>query len=110
LRLQQNPQSGGLSVFLVALSVGCRIRRNLIEPLRPEGPEEIRLVRNLSDLYIQVSDRAHGTHGFTEWLGAYHGKTLQPPQCTSYYPEPTFVAWHVREVFQGEARYSRNVT
>jgi hypothetical protein len=26
------------------------------------------------DLRIQVSDRAHGTHGFAEWLGAYHGK------------------------------------
>jgi len=23
----------------------------------------------------------------------------------SYYPEPTFVAWHIREVFQGEVRY-----
>ena len=57
------------------------------------------------DLRIQVSDRAHGTHGFDEWLGAYHGKALRPPQRPSYYPEPVFVAWHVREVFQGEARY-----
>jgi len=24
-------------------------------------------------------------------------------------PEPTFVPWHVREVFQREARYSRNL-
>jgi len=23
----------------------------------------------------------------------------------SYCPEPAFVIWHVREVFQGEARY-----
>jgi len=28
-----------------------------------------------------------------------------PPQRPSYYPEPVFAAWHVREVFQGEARY-----
>ncbi|MBC8418365.1 MAG: HNH endonuclease [Desulfobacterales bacterium] len=57
------------------------------------------------DLYIQVSDRAHGTHGFTEWLAAYHKKSLRPPQRPAYYPEPSFVAWHVREVFQGKARY-----
>jgi len=56
-------------------------------------------------LHIQLSDQAHGTHGFAEWLGAYHGKPLRPPQRPSYHPEPTFVAWHVREVFQGEARY-----
>jgi hypothetical protein len=49
-------------------------------------------------------DRANSTYGFSEWLGAYHRKTLRPPQRPSYYPEPTFVAWHVREVFQGEAR------
>ena len=59
------------------------------------------------DLRIQVSDRAHGTHGFDEWLGPYHGKALRPPQRPSYYPQPTFVAWHVREVFQGEARCGR---
>lgn len=57
------------------------------------------------DLRIQISDRAHGTHGFTEWLAAYHGKRLRPPQRPSYYPGATFVAWHVREVFQGEQRY-----
>ncbi|MFO7600930.1 MAG: hypothetical protein R6X27_14145 [Candidatus Desulfacyla sp.] len=57
------------------------------------------------DLHIQVSDRAHGTHGFNEWLGGFHGKTLAPPQRPTYYPEPIFVARYVREVFQGEARY-----
>jgi putative restriction endonuclease len=57
------------------------------------------------DLHIQVSDRAHGSNGFNEWLAAYHGKSLRPPQRSTYYPEPSFVAWHVREVFQGESRY-----
>ena len=57
-------------------------------------------------LRIQVSDRAHGTHGFNEWLSAYHGKSLKPPQRPSFYPEPAFVQWHVKEVFQGEARYA----
>jgi len=54
---------------------------------------------------IQVSDRAHGTQGFKEWLGAFHGKSLLAPQRPDFYPEPRFTAWHVREVFQGEVRY-----
>ncbi|MCD6294260.1 MAG: HNH endonuclease, partial [Deltaproteobacteria bacterium] len=56
------------------------------------------------ELLIQVSDRAHGTHGFNEWLSAYHGKPLKPPQHPNFYPEPAFVQWHVREVFQGKSR------
>ncbi len=59
------------------------------------------------DLHIQVSDRAHGTQGFNEWLSAYHGKSLRQPQRPNFYPEPEFVQWHVREVFQGEARYQK---
>ena len=58
-------------------------------------------------LHIQVSDRAHGTHGFREWLSEFHGKSVRPPQRPAYYPEPEFVEWHVREVFQGEARYQK---
>ena len=56
------------------------------------------------ELQIQVSDRAHGTHGFTEWLADFHGKSVRPPQRPAYYPEPEFVEWHVKEVFQGECR------
>lgn len=58
-----------------------------------------------STLRIEVSDKAHGTYGFKEWLSAYHGKSLRPPQRPIYYPEPEFVEWHVREVFQGGSRY-----
>jgi len=58
------------------------------------------------ELRIQVSDRAHGTHGFNEWLSAYHGKSLTLPQHPNFYPEPGFVQWHVKEVFQGGARYA----
>jgi putative restriction endonuclease len=54
---------------------------------------------------IQVSDRAYGTQGFREWLTAFHGKPLRAPQRPDFYPKPRFVQWHVREVFQGEARY-----
>ena len=56
------------------------------------------------ELRIEVSDRAHGTHGFDEWLYAFHGKSLSPPQRPNFYPEPEFVQWHVREVFQGVSR------
>ena len=53
---------------------------------------------------ILVSDDAHGTQGFKEWLQRYHGKTILLPQRQSYYPEIQFIGWHVREVFQGNYR------
>ena len=56
------------------------------------------------DLRIHVSDRAHGTNGFKEWLMAFHGKVLNIPQRTTYYPKLKYVSWHVREVFQGARR------
>jgi putative restriction endonuclease len=60
----------------------------------------------LSDnMKIIVSDRTHGTSGFDEWLTRYHGKVITPPQRPDYYPNPQFVSWHVREVFQGYGRY-----
>lgn len=54
--------------------------------------------------HILVSDDAHGTKGFKEWLQRYHGKTMLLPQRQSYYPEAQFIGWHVREVFQGNYR------
>jgi putative restriction endonuclease len=60
------------------------------------------------DMTIKVSDQAHGTKGFSEWLMAYHGKTLNPPQRPSYYPKPQFINWHFKEVFQGYERYQEN--
>ncbi|WP_459925455.1 phosphorothioated DNA-binding restriction endonuclease [Desulfatiferula olefinivorans] len=60
----------------------------------------------LSDtMKIIVSDRAHGSSGFDEWLMAYHGKELRRPQRPSFFPEPHFVTWHVNEVFQGYGRH-----
>jgi putative restriction endonuclease len=54
---------------------------------------------------IQVSERAYGSTGFQEWLMAFHGKQMRPPQRASYYPEAQFTGWHLREVFQGPSRY-----
>lgn len=58
-----------------------------------------------SDMRMKVSEIAYGTQGFNEWLMAYHGKEVRRPQRPAYYPEPTFVNWHVKEVFRGFARH-----
>jgi len=38
------------------------------------------------DSPMEISDRGHGTHGFTEWLAAYHGKFIEAPQRPAHYP------------------------
>ncbi len=59
----------------------------------------------LSDqLEIMVSDEAHGSVGFDEWLMRFHGEKINFPQRQSYYPASEFIGWHVREVFQGDYR------
>ena len=57
-----------------------------------------------NELEILVSDDAHGTAGFDEWLMRFHGEKLNFPQRQTYYPSEDFTRWHVREVFQGEYR------
>jgi putative restriction endonuclease len=54
---------------------------------------------------VLVSDRAHGTAGFEEWLMVHHGRPLRDPQRPDWRPEPGHLAWHGREVFKGEARH-----
>lgn len=53
---------------------------------------------------VLVSDEAHGTKGFKEWLKKYHGKKILLPQRRSHYPGSDFIHWHVKEVFQGDYR------
>ena len=55
-------------------------------------------------LEILVSDDAHGSVGFQEWLMRFHGKKINFPQRQSYYPHGNFIGWHFREVFQGDYR------
>jgi putative restriction endonuclease len=57
------------------------------------------------DMRMKVSDIANGTVGLNEWLLSFHGQEIRPPQRPSFYPESSFVQWHVREVFKGYARY-----
>ena len=58
------------------------------------------------DMGMQVSEIAHGTSGFNEWLLAFHGQPIRPPQRPTYFPQSAFVEWHVREVFKGYSRFS----
>lgn len=55
-------------------------------------------------LEILVSDDAHGSVGFQEWLIRFHGQQINFPQRRSYYPHESFIGWHVREVFKGDYR------
>ncbi|MDW7730389.1 MAG: HNH endonuclease [Bacillota bacterium] len=57
-------------------------------------------------LVFQVAENAHGTHGMDEWLMRYHGQEIRKPQRPNYYPQDSFINWHMREVFRGPARYT----
>lgn len=48
-----------------------------------------------------VSQDAHGTHGFDEWLMRYNGEAIREPIQSYYYPDHSFLKWHVKEVFRG---------
>jgi len=56
------------------------------------------------DYTFLVSDIAHGTHGFQEWLWNFHGQMIRKPQRNEYYAAPGNISWHVNEVFKGEYR------
>lgn len=48
-----------------------------------------------------VSQDAHGTHGFEEWLMKFNGKPVREPIQAYYYPKQSYLNWHVKEVFRG---------
>ena len=55
-------------------------------------------------LEILVSEYAHGSIGFEEWLMEFHGEEINFPQRQAYYPREDFTGWHLREVFKGPYR------
>jgi putative restriction endonuclease len=55
-----------------------------------------------------VSQEAHGSRGFEEWLMKYHGEIIQEPIETYYNPDSAYLGWHIREVFRGPERYIIN--
>lgn len=54
---------------------------------------------------IVVSEEAHGTSGFTEWLMRYHGRSVRKPIHPEYIPDNAYINWHIKEVFRGPGRY-----
>ncbi|WP_338068644.1 phosphorothioated DNA-binding restriction endonuclease [Paenibacillus paeoniae] len=58
-----------------------------------------------NDRTLLVSEEAHGTSGFKEWLMRYHGTEIRSPISPMYRPKLVFLEWHVREVFKGTARH-----
>ncbi|OXS64605.1 putative restriction endonuclease [Bacillus sp. V-88] len=48
-----------------------------------------------------VSQDAHGSNGFEEWLMRFNGRLVREPIQSYYYPDRSFLNWHVREVFKG---------
>ncbi|MGC5328319.1 phosphorothioated DNA-binding restriction endonuclease [Brevibacillus sp. SYSU BS000544] len=57
------------------------------------------------DNRLLVSEDAHGTSGFEEWLMRFHGKNLRQPIRPEYAPKDSFIHWHVKEVFRGPERF-----
>jgi putative restriction endonuclease len=60
-------------------------------------------------LVFRVSEEAHGTSGFDEWLLRYHGRPIRRPQRPDYYPNENYINWHAREVFRGPHRYASSL-
>ena len=56
------------------------------------------------DYNLQVSDRVNGTIGKQEWLLNFHNKKIREPQSNNYLPNPSYLNWHVKEVFKGFGR------
>ncbi|AST91085.1 restriction endonuclease [Sutcliffiella cohnii] len=55
-----------------------------------------------------VSQDAHGSQGFEEWLMRFHGNEIGEPIETIYQPSQSYIHWHVKEVFKGPERYIIN--
>lgn len=61
-----------------------------------------------SDFTFHVSEYIHGEKGLNEWLMNYHGNTIKRPQRPTYFPEKSYLNWHMREVFKGPSRYLKD--
>lgn len=55
---------------------------------------------------VIVSEEAHGTIGFNEWLMRFHGKEVNKPIHPQYQPKDPYINWHIKEVFRDPGRYS----
>lgn len=55
--------------------------------------------------HLIVSEYAHGSQGFNDWLLKYHNIEINKPIHPSYIANPTFLNWHYQEVFRGPGRF-----
>ena len=56
-------------------------------------------------LSVLVSDEVHGSSGLQETLLRHHAQPLRKPQRPEHIPAASFLDWHGREVFRGQARH-----
>jgi len=87
-------QAGGPNIETNGLAL-CILHHKLFD----RGAFTITLNRQ-----VQISEYAHGATGFTEWLLAYHGQPIRPPQSPHYLPQEEYLHWHMQQVFRGPAR------
>lgn len=92
-------QAGGPDVESNGLAL-CAMHHKLFD----RGVFTVALT-DIGNVMVQVSEEAHGTVGFREWVLKYHGKPIRPPQRPEYFPAHHFMEWHAREVFRGRPRY-----
>ena len=52
------------------------------------------------NMKIQISPRANGP-SIDHYLLPFEQKEIHIPRKKEFYPNPEYVAWHVREVFKG---------
>lgn len=59
----------------------------------------------IRDGKVLVSTKAVGNAKFHEYLMAFHGGAVRPPQSPEHLPDRAYLEWHGREVFKGKPRY-----
>jgi putative restriction endonuclease len=52
------------------------------------------------DLTVLISAEIHGNSGISEWFLNFKGKKISLPTRNEWHPEPTFINWHLKEVFK----------
>jgi putative restriction endonuclease len=87
-------QAGGPDIEINGLAL-CTLHHKLFD----RGAFTISPEQN-----VQVSEYAHGSRGFEEWLLAFHHRPLHSPQSPRYYPKAEYLHWHEHQVFRGPAR------
>lgn len=85
------PQAGGPDSIANGLCL-CVMHRKAFD----------RGVLGISELRsVLVCEQARRSKGLDSWLVTYADQPIQMPKRSDWQPNPDFLAWHTREVFQG---------